>query len=185
VQYVGETFLFPVVRGRSIAAPTKDHQRFYPCNGATVPVRNGQWESLTALAYALGVNIDDPRATVTMPNLLSPVPGLVWFISNTGVFPTGGVDVDDVMPLLGQISIFSAPFGRVQYHPAEVLPCDGRTIPMQDNWKLFHLLGSTFGGDGVTNFGLPNLPVPGPGMFFGMCAGGDYPELVPYEEVPG
>ena len=41
--------------------------------------------------------------------------------------------------------------------PRGYLPCDGRLIPIQQNTALFSLLGTMYGGDGNTNFGLPNL----------------------------
>ncbi len=37
------------------------------------------------------------------------------------------------------------------------LPADGRTIPISGNTALFSLVGITYGGNGTTNFGLPNL----------------------------
>ncbi len=37
------------------------------------------------------------------------------------------------------------------------LPCDGRLLPINGNQALFTLIGNMFGGDGTTNFGLPNL----------------------------
>lgn len=37
------------------------------------------------------------------------------------------------------------------------LPCDGRTLPLSEYQSLFTLIGTTFGGDGATNFALPNL----------------------------
>ncbi len=35
--------------------------------------------------------------------------------------------------------------------------CDGQLIPLSQNTALFALLGTTYGGNGTTNFGLPNL----------------------------
>jgi hypothetical protein len=37
------------------------------------------------------------------------------------------------------------------------LPADGRVIPISGNTALFSLVGITYGGNGTTNFGLPNL----------------------------
>ncbi len=41
--------------------------------------------------------------------------------------------------------------------PRGYLPCDGRFLPIQQNAALFALLGTTYGGDGRTNFAIPNL----------------------------
>ncbi len=35
--------------------------------------------------------------------------------------------------------------------------CDGRLLPVQQYAALFALIGATYGGDGVTNFALPDL----------------------------
>lgn len=54
--------------------------------------------------------------------------------------------------------------------------CDGQILPLSQNTALFSLLGTTYGGDGKSNFALPDLqgsvPVhvggnqPGPGLDF-------------------
>src|ERR1051326_8576672 len=35
--------------------------------------------------------------------------------------------------------------------------CDGQLLPISQNTALFSLLGTTYGGDGKSTFGLPNL----------------------------
>jgi microcystin-dependent protein len=47
------------------------------------------------------------------------------------------------------------PFDAV---PAGWAPCNGQLLPLRGNTALFSLLGTTYGGDGKTNFGLPTLP---------------------------
>jgi microcystin-dependent protein len=49
--------------------------------------------------------------------------------------------------------------------------CNGQLLPIAQNTALFSLLGTTYGGNGQTNFGLPNLqgmapmhPGQGPGL---------------------
>jgi microcystin-dependent protein len=53
---------------------------------------------------------------------------------------------------LGQIGIFS--FG---FPPRGWVACNGQILQIAQNNALFSLLGKTWGGDGVTTFGLPNL----------------------------
>lgn len=53
---------------------------------------------------------------------------------------------------LGQI--VSCGFGRV---PDGFVPCDGRLLAIRDNQALYSLLGTTFGGDGVNTFAVPDL----------------------------
>ena len=55
-------------------------------------------------------------------------------------------------PFLGQLQLFA--FG---YAPTGWVPCDGKLYPIRVYTALFSLLGTTFGGDGITTFGVPNL----------------------------
>lgn len=55
-------------------------------------------------------------------------------------------------PFLGQIQ----PFG-FNFPPRGWALCDGQILPINQNQALFSLLGTTFGGDGRTTFGLPEL----------------------------
>lgn len=55
-------------------------------------------------------------------------------------------------PFLGQIKIFGG-----EFVPAGYATCDGQLLPIAQNEALFSLLGTTYGGDGSTNFALPNL----------------------------
>jgi len=55
-------------------------------------------------------------------------------------------------PFLAEIRIF--PF---YFAPRGWAFCDGQILPISQNTALFSLLGTTYGGDGVSNFALPNL----------------------------
>ena len=55
-------------------------------------------------------------------------------------------------PFLSEIRIMS--FG---FAPKGWALCDGQILPINQNQPLFALLGTTFGGNGQTNFALPNL----------------------------
>jgi microcystin-dependent protein len=56
------------------------------------------------------------------------------------------------VPFVAEIRIFSFNFA-----PTGWAFCDGQLIPLQQNIALFSLLGTTYGGDGDENFGLPDL----------------------------
>lgn len=43
------------------------------------------------------------------------------------------------------------------YAPENWAPCDGRTLQISEYEVLYSLLGTTYGGDGSTNFKLPDL----------------------------
>jgi microcystin-dependent protein len=53
---------------------------------------------------------------------------------------------------IGEIRLFA--FGRV---PTNWLACNGQQLPISQFTVLFTLIGTTYGGDGVTTFNLPNL----------------------------
>jgi microcystin-dependent protein len=55
-------------------------------------------------------------------------------------------------PFLGELRIMSFNFA-----PKGWATCDGQLMLISQNQPLFSLLGTTFGGDGRVNFGLPNL----------------------------
>lgn len=55
-------------------------------------------------------------------------------------------------PYLGEIRMFGGNFAPVGW-----ALCDGRTLSISDNDALYALIGSTYGGDGVTTFALPDL----------------------------
>lgn len=55
-------------------------------------------------------------------------------------------------PFLAQIQIFG--FG---FAPRGWATCSGQILPIAQNQALFSILGTTYGGNGVTTFGLPDL----------------------------
>jgi microcystin-dependent protein len=55
-------------------------------------------------------------------------------------------------PFLSEIRIMSFNFA-----PKGWALCNGQLLPINQNQALFSLLGTTFGGDGRVNFGLPDL----------------------------
>ena len=61
-------------------------------------------------------------------------------------------------PMLGQIVLFAGNFA-----PSGWEFCAGQLMPISQNQALFSLLGATFGGDGRTNFALPDLRSQAPG----------------------
>ena len=53
---------------------------------------------------------------------------------------------------LGQISICGFNFA-----PSGFAQCNGQILSIQQNQALFALLGTSYGGNGTSNFQLPNL----------------------------
>jgi microcystin-dependent protein len=69
-------------------------------------------------------------------------------------------------PFVAEIRIFAGNFA-----PNGWAFCNGQLLPLSQNTALFSLLGTTYGGDGKSNFALPNLqdrfpmhPGAGPGL---------------------
>ena len=69
-------------------------------------------------------------------------------------------------PFIGQITMFAGNFA-----PRSWAFCDGQLLAISQNQALFSILGTTYGGDGRTTFGLPDLrgrvamhPGNGPGL---------------------
>ena len=55
-------------------------------------------------------------------------------------------------PFLAEIRIFGFNFA-----PRGWALCDGQILPINQNQSLYSLLGTMYGGDGRTSFGLPEL----------------------------
>jgi len=55
-------------------------------------------------------------------------------------------------PFIGQIQTFA-----FNFPPRGWALCDGQLLPISSNTALFSLIGTTYGGDGRTTLGLPDL----------------------------
>jgi microcystin-dependent protein len=74
-------------------------------------------------------------------------------------------------PYIGEIRMFAGSFA-----PAGWMFCEGQLIPIAENDALFVVVGTTYGGDGESTFGLPDLrgrlPLhQGPGFTLGQADG--------------
>ena len=86
-------------------------------------------------------------------------------------------------PFLGEVKIISWNFP-----PKGWAFCNGQLLPINQNQALFSILGTTYGGDGRTNFALPNLqgrsPVHvGNGIVLGQ-SGGQTAHTLSVSELP-
>jgi microcystin-dependent protein len=84
---------------------------------------------------------------------MQPFLGLNYAIALQGYYPSQGGGVPGgTMPFLGEVGLFantSVPQGWAN--------CEGQILPIIGNETLFSVLGTTYGGDGRTTFGLPDL----------------------------
>ncbi|MFB5674115.1 phage tail protein [Paenibacillus terreus] len=83
----------------------------------------------------------------------------------------------------GQAEASSEPFiGEIQLYPYSFAPsgwmkAEGQLLSISGNSELFSLIGTKFGGDGRTNFALPDLrgASPMPGVSYFISVNGAYP----------
>src|SRR3989440_12985937 len=92
-------------------------------------------------------------------------------------------------PFVAEIRIF--PFN---FAPKGWAWCNGQLLPISQNTALFSLLGTTYGGDGKSNFALPGLqgratmlPRRGPGLSLDDLGeeGGGEAVALPHRDDPG
>ena len=86
-------------------------------------------------------------------------------------------------PFVGEIKVISWNFP-----PKGWSFCNGQVLPINQNQALFSLLGTTYGGNGTTNFALPNFqgrtPVHVGGGFTQGQAGGETSHTLTQGEMP-
>lgn len=81
---------------------------------------------------------------------------------------------------LGKITLFPYDFA-----PANWTFCDGRTLPISENDVLFNMLSTTYGGDGLDTFAVPDLRSIAPkNCNYCIAVGGYFGELR-YEGIVG
>jgi microcystin-dependent protein len=95
-------------------------------------------------------------------SILQPYLAVNFCIAVSGIFPSrSGED-----PFVGEIEMFGFNFAPVGWEL-----CNGQLLPINQYQALFVLIGTQFGGDGITNFALPNLQGRVP-LAMGNLAGG-------------
>ncbi len=86
-------------------------------------------------------------------------------------------------PYIGDIMICS-----FNYAPSGWAPCEGQLVRINQNPQLFSVIGTTYGGDGVNTFALPDLRGRAPlGMGAGFnpgARGGEENHTLTTEELP-
>src|ERR687890_377146 len=86
-------------------------------------------------------------------------------------------------PFLSEIKIVS-----FNFPPKGWALCNGQLLPINQNQALFSLLGTTYGGNGQTNFALPDLrgrtPIHFGASFTRGQAGGEQAHTLTQAELP-
>lgn len=90
---------------------------------------------------------------------MQPFLGINYIIALVGVFPSrnsaqqgSSGTTQGVEPFIGEIIMFGGNFA-----PRGWALCEGQLLPISQNQSLFAILGTIYGGDGRTTFGLPDL----------------------------
>lgn len=115
-------------------------------------------------------------------SVMQPSLGLEPIIAVNANFPLSGTDTGD-QPFLGEISWFAG-----NTAPSGWLFADGQMLQIVQFPALFDVLGTSFGGNGIATFGLPNLMDriavgPGNGFRLGDVFGTDLDTLL-YSQFP-
>ncbi|MBN9382353.1 MAG: tail fiber protein [Chitinophagaceae bacterium] len=96
------------------------------------------WVNMQPAVQNFNITVDNRQPTLT----------LNYCIALQGIFPSRNGNE----PFLAEIELFSFNFA-----PKGWTQCNGQLLPINQNQALFSLLGTTYGGNGQTNFALPNL----------------------------
>lgn len=158
--YLGQISLFPYS-----FAP----RGWLKCDGQVMGVSTN-----TALFSLLGTQFGgNGITTFNLPDLrdASPIHGANYYIATTGIFPPR--DEGSYSGILGEIGIF--PYN---FTPGGWAACDGSLLNINTNQALYSLIGTTFGGDVLTGFGLPDLRKCAPivGLHYCISVTGLYPQ---------
>jgi microcystin-dependent protein len=135
------TFALPDLRGRTIIGASTFDPLGELIGSPTVTLSNPQVPN----GFTSGVQPFQNR---------EPSLALNYIIALTGIFPSrdGGSGADPNTPFLGEVMAFAGDFA-----PSGWALCQGQLLPINQNTALFALLGTTYGGNGVTTFALPDL----------------------------
>jgi microcystin-dependent protein len=134
------TFMGTIIPNLSATTPLVIQSNSIKLNAGTQADQMITWD---------GVNwINTSRKAATSLDNRQPFLALNFCISYFGIFPSQS----DASPYVGDIEIFafnSAPQGWAL--------CDGSLISIANYDTLFALIGTTYGGNGITTFALPDL----------------------------
>ncbi len=81
-----------------------------------------------------------------------PSLGLTYLVATSGVFPSQGGGGTGENVYLGELILFAGNFA-----PSGFAIAQGQLLSINSNSALFALLGTQYGGDGITTFALPDM----------------------------
>ncbi|MDA3898752.1 MAG: tail fiber protein [Desulfobacteraceae bacterium] len=96
----------------------------------------------------VGETGDNVISPIRTDDNMQPYLALNYIIATVGVFPSRS----SANPFIAEIILFAGNFA-----PRGWAFCNGQLLAISSNTALFSLIGTTYGGDGRTSFGLPDL----------------------------
>jgi microcystin-dependent protein len=82
----------------------------------------------------------------------APSLALNYLINENGIFPAPNGTYFGDIPYIGEVQLFAGGTPPVGW-----LLCDGSLLSIAQHQNLFSIIGTTYGGDGVTTFALPDF----------------------------
>ena len=113
-----------------------------------------------------------PKGDQGLPGTVNPIPANITALSNG--LGTDGYSGENFQ--FGDTCVLGDIILSVNAYGSGALPADGRLMPINQNTAVFSLLGTRFGGDGITTFALPDLRTFAPqGLQYSICVQGIFP----------
>jgi microcystin-dependent protein len=138
--YSQGTFALPDLRGRTIVGA-----------GGTESVGETIGSDTTTIAQS---NMPSPAGADLPIDNAQPSLALNYIVCVEGVYLSQGERLLNDQPYLGEIMAYA---GTANNIPAGWVLAEGQSVPIDSNEALFASIGTTYGGDGVENFKLPDL----------------------------
>lgn len=138
------------IPGNTVVTKGIRNERIYSSNDGASIVE--MMKDAFSINESINIEIDtNSSGNNSAHNNMSPALTLNYIIALNGVYPSrdGGSAVD---PILGEIKMFAFNFA-----PGGFAKCEGQLFQISQYDALFSLLGTIYGGDGETTFGLPDL----------------------------
>jgi Microcystin-dependent protein len=114
----------------------------------------------------------DGTTKFNVPNLSNkaPITGTKYYMATMGMY-----GVDSANPAIGEVCLL--PDSMVQRISAMWKLCDGSMLSVAEYSSLYSLIGVNYGGNGSTNFNIPNLSTKSPisGLHYYIAVDGVFP----------
>lgn len=149
------TFALPDLRGHIPVGTGARSGGFPVVAGQTYGSASNAMTVASLPSHAHAVAVGDTMLSGNSQSLQNAQPsvGLAYAVALVGVYPSrdsGSWPTDT--PVIGEVFMFAG-----DYAPGGMALAQGQLLPINSNQALFSLLGTTYGGDGVTTFALPDL----------------------------